>query len=775
VTVEVSQTWVMPLVIDWSGGTLLLKEGDSALVGRDGNVDVLIQNNRISRHHLRITFGESGWSAEDLGSSNGSFIAGEPIQKHPLSGNLEISLGSREGPKLMVSVVETASTQEFDSESTTFTRLEDLAAVHTSAIPINKRISLKPRTRIGRDQGNDVVFDDDLMVSRFHAEVVSNPTGGFDVIDLKSANGTFVNGQPVKRATLNVGDLLTIGSTVMTYARGSLEPLDSEGGFSFTARGIGLVIGGKRLLSKVSFDLKPKSLTAVVGPSGSGKSTLLSVLSGQRMPTNGSVEFAGRNLHASYEELRNRIGLVPQADLLHTNLKTQRALEYGAALRLPRDTTPAERSRRVETVMEDLGLTKRADLRIDKLSGGQRKRASVALELITDPELLFLDEPTSGLDPGLDRQVMKMLRALADSGRTVLIVTHSTANLDVCDDIIVMAAGGHLAYFGSPYSVMDTFKAKDWADVFERLEEEDFSSRGDSTDQTMVAGLAKPVEFAQRRQQGWFYQFGQLAKRYVEVIASDKPYVGLTVALPFILGLVAQLTGSDLGIGPGAEEDFFLNPEARSTLLIVVLAAVFMGSATAVQELVKERVIYERERSTGLSPSAYLLSKFVVLAVIAGLQATIFMGVALAGRPIPEDDLLSMGTLQALLLTVVLLSVLAVAVGLFLSSLANSPEVTMPILVVSTMAQVVFSGAVPLVTMTILDIARWVNPSYWAMSALGALTDLNSLSGLPDEDDMESWAFEAESVQVGLSSIGLFTVFFIVAALGHLRIREKRT
>lgn len=764
----------MPLVIDWAGGTLLLKEGDSALVGRDANVDVLIHSNRISRHHLRITFGESGWSAEDLGSSNGSFIAGEPIQEHLLEGNLEISLGSREGPKLMIAVVETAQTQEFDSESTTFTKREDLAAVHTTAIPINKRISLKPRTRVGRDQANDVVFDHDLMVSRFHAEVVGNSSGGFDVIDLKSANGTFINGQPIKRATLRVGDLLTIGSTVMTFARGSLEPLDNEGGFSFTARGIGLVIGGKRLLSKVSFDLKPKSLTAVVGPSGSGKSTLLSVLSGQRMPTNGTVEFAGRNLHASYEELRNRIGLVPQADLLHTNLKTQRALEYGAALRLPRDTTPAERTDRVETVMEDLGLTKRADLRIDKLSGGQRKRASVALELITDPELLFLDEPTSGLDPGLDRQVMKMLRALADSGRTVLIVTHSTANLDVCDDIVVMAAGGHLAYFGSPYSVMETFKAKDWADVFERLEEEDFSGRGETTEQTVAVATLKPVEFAQRRQQGWFYQLGQLAKRYVEVIASDKPYVGLTVALPLILGLVAQLTGSDLGIGPGVEEDFFLNPEARSTLLIVVLAAVFMGSATAVQELVKERVIYERERSTGLSPSVYLLSKFMVLAVISALQGSVFIGIALAGRPLPEEDLVELGSLLAIFLTVVMLSILAVAIGLFLSSLANSPEVTMPFLVVATMAQVVFSGAVPLVSMTILNIAKWVNPSYWAMSSLGSLTDLNELSGLNRDNKIPEWAFEPENFSNGLVGVVVFMMFFLGFTLVSLRLREQR-
>jgi energy-coupling factor transporter ATP-binding protein EcfA2 len=424
--------------------------------------------------------------------------------------------------------------------------------------------------------------------------------------------------------------------------------------------------------------------------------------------------------------------------------------------------------------MDDLGLTKRADLRIDKLSGGQRKRASVALELITDPELLFLDEPTSGLDPGLDRQVMKMLRALADSGRTVLIVTHSTANLDVCDDIVVMAAGGHLAYFGSPYSVMGTFKAKDWADVFERLEEEDFSNRADTTEQTVAPASSKPVEFAQRRQQGWFYQFGQLAKRYVEVIASDKPYVGLTVALPFILGLVAQLTGSNLGIGPGAEEDFFLNPEARSTLLIVVLAAVFMGSATAVQELVKERVIYERERSTGLSPSAYLLSKFTILAAISGLQGVVFISIALAGRPLPEEDLVGLGSLFSIFLTVVLLSILAVAIGLFLSSLANSPEVTMPFLVVATMAQVVFSGAVPLVNTAILHIAKWVNPSYWAMSSLGSLTDLNELSGLDTENEILEWAFEPENFSNGLIGTLMFMAFFVGITMISLHTRERR-
>jgi ABC transport system ATP-binding/permease protein len=158
--------------------------------------------------------------------------------------------------------------------------------------------------------------------------------------------------------------------------------------------------------------------------------------------------------------------------LLHTNLTTKKALEYGAALRFPVDTSPEEREKRVEEVLKLLELTERADLRIDKLSGGQRKRTSVALELLTEPALLFLDEPTSGLDPGLDRSVMKMLRNLADDGRTVVVVTHSVANLDVCDDVIIMAPGGHLAYFGSPQTVFTQFKANDWAGVFDELGED---------------------------------------------------------------------------------------------------------------------------------------------------------------------------------------------------------------------------------------------------------------------------------------------------------------
>jgi ABC-type multidrug transport system ATPase subunit/pSer/pThr/pTyr-binding forkhead associated (FHA) protein len=757
----------MPLVIEWAGGSLLIDEDRSAVIGRDPDVDITIDHQKVSRHHIAVQFEAGVWGARDLGSSNGTLVDDQTVASVVVVEPVVLQLGGKTGPRITLTALGTDRRQVRAVVAPEASGLEGMR--------LGSRMSLSTRFRIGRDSSNDLVIDE-LLVSRFHAEITSRDGSSFDIVDLGSANGTFVNGQLVRRHKLAPEDLLTVGQSQFRYTSGALEPEGTSGGFRFSVDHVSVVVGGRRLLNEISFDLKPRSLTAVVGPSGAGKSTLLDVLTGQRTPTLGSVEFAGRDLHASYEELRQRLGFVPQADLLHTNLTTRRALDFGADLRFPRDTTRVERRQRVETVMNELGLTERADLRIDALSGGQRKRVSVALELLTEPVLLFLDEPTSGLDPGLDRQVMNLLRRLADDGRTVLVVTHSTANLDVCDDVVVLAPGGNLAHFGSPHTVLRALGANDWAEAFESLERRPASSWSGTGNSTRVRRAEDDrATLAPQKSQPWFNQLGTLMLRYVAVIRADRAYLLLLGLLPLLLAAVGYIVGSEHGIGPGASGSAGINIQARSLLLIVILGSVFMGAATAVQELVKERAIFHRERSTGLSSTAYLASKIAVLGCIAVLQSLVFVVLTLIGRDYPEDPLFSGLVVIDVLVPIALLTFVSMVVGLVISASIRTSEIAMPALVLVTMLFVVLSGAVPL---RFDDVLSWLgvwNPAYWAMNSLAAVTDLNALLGSTADTSVIAWGHEPSSWITGvaiLAAVGLIGSIMLTL-LSAVR-RERR-
>ncbi len=323
--------------------------------------------------------------------------------------------------------------------------------------------------KIGRATDNDIVIPD-VLASRHHATLVPTP-GGTEILDNRSINGTFVNGARVESAVLHDGDTVTIGNVDLVFRGGTLvrrtetEAATRTGGLD--VHGVTWTIeGNKTLLDNISMAARPGTLTAVIGPSGAGKSTLARLVAGYTHPTTGTVSFEGHDIHAEYASLRSRIGMVPQDDVVHGQLTVNQALMYAAELRLPPDTTKEDRQQVVAQVLEELEMTRHADTRVDKLSGGQRKRASVAMELLTGPSLLILDEPTSGLDPALDRQVMTMLRQLADAGRVVLVVTHSLTYLDVCDQVLLLAPGGKTAFYGPPNQIGPSMGTTNWADIF---------------------------------------------------------------------------------------------------------------------------------------------------------------------------------------------------------------------------------------------------------------------------------------------------------------------
>ncbi|MFF0433951.1 FHA domain-containing protein [Streptomyces sp. NPDC004327] len=635
--------------------------------------------------------------------------------------------------------------------------------------------------RIGRAADSDLVVDD-LTVSRRHAELRAAPDGTYWIHDLGSHNGTFLNGHPVTEARVTAEDVIGIGHHAFCLIGGNLVEFTDTGEISLDVQELAVTVdhGRKTLLDAVSFPVGEKCLLAVVGPSGAGKSTLLNALTGQRPADRGTVLYDGRDLYRDYAELRQRIGLVPQDDILHLQLTVRRALGYAAELRFPEDTAPAERRARVDEVIDELGLQERAGQPIHSLSGGQRKRVSVALELLTKPSLLFLDEPTSGLDPGMDRSVMHMLRGLADDGRTVVVVTHSVLSLDVCDRLLVLAPGGRVAYYGPPGDSLDFFGFAQWPEAFEAFEndrERDWAGRYRSSrfhhryiEEATVrppapgAGAAEhePAPPPPPKAQSWGAQLRTLVRRYAAALSADRTFLAIMVALPFVMGAMAR-----------ALSEGKLNPESTlNVLLILCVGAVLTGAANAVRELVKERTIYRRERAVGLSRSAYLMSKVVVLGVITVVQAVVLTLVALIGVPLgaPGGKGVLMPPLLELTLAVALLAFTAMMLGLFVSALVRKEEVTMPLLVLLAIVQVVFCGALLNVRGTpVLEQLAWLVPSRWAFAAMGATIDIGAI--VPGEKTADP--LMNHTVGAWLFDMGMLVVLSVVLGLLVARLLRR--
>ena len=496
------------------------------------------------------------------------------------------------------------------------------------------------------------------------------------------------------------------------------------------------------ILDDVSFPLGERCLLGVIGPSGAGKSTLLGALTGIRPATEGSVLYDGRDLYANYAELRHRIGLVPQENILHTQLSARRALGYAAELRFPRDTSPAERDRRIDEVLGELSLTEHADTRASSLSGGQQKRVNVALELLTKPSLLFLDEPTSGLDPGLDMSVMEMMSDLAHDGRTVIVVTHSVANLDVCDRLLVLVPGGKVAYFGPPARRPAAFRPAGLGSGLPGVRGRAGPGLGGRVPRL---GLLRPVRHGRggarparcrarpgryrrrpSRRTGW-PSCRTLVRRYVAVIASDRNYVGVIALLPVILGALIRVIPDPGGLTgheqrqrhPGAADpDDGRLPDRcgqRGPGAGEGTGDLHQGtSGRAVRRrlpVVEARGPRRDQRRAGGRPRADR----------PGRPAASAAGAFLTSLPLVE-----------IMLAMAVLAVASMTAGLLISAVVNSSDKTMPLLVVVVLVQVVLSGAVfRLNGKAGLEQFSWLSPSRWGLGATASTIDLNQVTPPP--------------------------------------------
>jgi len=320
----------MKLLIEWDGQSVVLDPDQSYVLGRDPSADIPVDDARLSRAHIRIAFINKTWELKDLDSSNGSFVNGKRFASHKLVNTQTIELGGVNNrsfvftPLTSSTITSTKSILKIqDKEATRMTKLRGDEYLSEDSGP--RRVRLQKKIRIGRAEESDWQIDD-LNVSRSHAEIIQNTDGGFEIVDLKSTNGTFLNGIRIKREILKTGDVISVAGFSRRFTQDGLQILEGIDGTPVVAKEISFDIGDRLLLNDVSFSLGPRTLTAIVGPSGAGKSTLLGVLTGRTKPTSGQIFIGGIDLHTQFQSLSRQIGSVPQADILHTRLTVRQAL-----------------------------------------------------------------------------------------------------------------------------------------------------------------------------------------------------------------------------------------------------------------------------------------------------------------------------------------------------------------------------------------------------------------------------------------------------------------
>ena len=754
---------VPPLTV-WVGSAMYTFPDDrDIIVGRDRDCDICFDDvnpedlTLISRVHAILRLDGGRWLVVDK-SQNGIFTDGSRANVIPIRDGLRVALGSPRGPVLIFRVAAApGAPMRRDSDATAAFRVPGPVPSRQPAPAPPPAVSRPLRTQsrptpppstpparprdsatIGRAKTNSIVVED-ALASRVHAMLSSTPSG-LEIRDNHSSNGTFVNGTVIAGAKLlRDGDIVTIGNTDLLATGNTLVPQPAAArNRGLTAQGLALTIDGRQLLQDVSFAAKPGTLTAVIGPSGAGKSTLVKLVGGALPRSAGLVAFDGHDVHAEYASMRSRIGIVPQDDVVHRQLTVEQALNFAAELRLPPDTTAGDRRGVVSRVLAELELTPHKDTRVDKLSGGQRKRASVAMELLTGPSLLILDEPTSGLDPALDRQVMTMLRRLADAGRVVIVVTHSLTYVGMCDQVLLLAPGGKTAFADPPALIGSVMGSTDWADIFARVSTDpDAAHRAYLTRHPPSPRGPSPTAGAaplgQPPRTSTWRQVLTLVRRQTRLITSDRGYFAFLAVLPFVLGVLSLAVPGNTGLGQaGATE------EPIDILILLNIGAVFLGTALTVRDLVGERMIFQRERAVGLSASAYLFAKVIVYSTAALIGTAVMVAIMTIGKGAPSHGgaVLGHGVAQGVLelyLGLALTAITSAMVGLTLSSLARSTEQVLPMLVVTIMVSMVLAGGlIPVTGRVVLDQMAWFVPARWGFAASASTVDLNAVeAGLP--------------------------------------------
>ncbi|MDO4648256.1 MAG: ATP-binding cassette domain-containing protein [Eubacteriales bacterium] len=673
--------------------------------GRNPENDIVLKSPLVSRvAHGRFILHQGRVWVEDLKSVNGLILNGKFVQRAAFGGgdllriDDEVS-GMKQGVLFLLTMGNAAFSWKY--------------------------YPLQPRMLLGRDQQCDITLNH-VGVSRSHAEMLLQGNECY-LRDRGSTNGTFVNGIRLTKAVrLQEKDLITITNTKIIYTSSGLYCCTYQNGLGIEARHIVKTVGskGKRfnICNDVSLSIQPGELVAIIGGSGAGKTTFMNAISGYSKPTSGQVLINGQELYETYDSLKNIIGYVPQQDIVYDNLTLESMLMYAAKLRLPDDTTREERKARVQKVIEMVELQGKESTMIRRLSGGQKKRASIAVELLSDPKLFFLDEPASGLDPGTERNLMKTLKNMTRDGKTVILVTHSTLNLQNCDKIVFMGKGGNLCYFGNMKEAERFFQVENLVDVYNMITDQAdyWRHQYDTTEGRNQPRLEKSNDTEAdkgKSKHSPIRQIGVLSSRYMQLLLNDRQRLLLVLLQAPLLALLISLVKDD--------EPFTYYTMTKSLLFALSCSAFWVGTLNAIQEICKERVILRREYMTGLHLIPYIVSKFLVLGLLCFVESLLLVVVFVLRIGAPEEGVM-MAPVVELFITTFLTAMAASGMGLFASAMFKNPDRAMTVAPILLMPQILFSGLLFELEGATKYIS-WFAVCRWSMEGYGSTSNLNNL------------------------------------------------
>jgi ABC-type multidrug transport system ATPase subunit/ABC-type multidrug transport system permease subunit len=666
------------------------------IVGSSPDADIQIDNNRISKKHLQLIYNsEKKLIVQDLNSTNGTSLNGiflKPAGIAELKNKDKLEIAGLGGVVILIE--------------------NEKSPISIEKKDILKILNKKGKLLIGRGADCDLILEGHT-ISRNHAVIIKESIDTYKIKDLDSSNGTFVNGNRIKGdCKITIKDKIFIGRNQISLI-GETKDLNEE--LAISAKGIRKVYSNNvTALNKTDLSVPSKSLLAIMGPSGCGKSTLLKTLNGDAPSSSGKVYLFNLELTSNYNYLKTQIGYVPQDDIIHKELRVFECLYYTAKLRL-KNLSNKEIHQKIDSILKELNIFEIKNNIVSEISGGQRKRVSIAVELLTDPLLLFLDGPTSPLDPQTVEDFLDILKRLAEKGTTVIMVTHKPEDLAYMDDVIFMAEGGNVVYYGDSNKYKDYFEVDNAVSVFAKISGKTSKYWIDKykSPRPSSATTTSSINIEKKNDKSLISQFYWLTSRYFKIKTNDKiNSLYLIIQAPIIACLICLI----------------FTEISAAVPFITAISAIWFGTNNAAREIVNEASIYKRERMYNLDIFPYILSKVFVLSFFSIIQSAIFVLILFLHF---SNSLVSLTDPFDAFLWMSFISISATFLGLFLSSIMSTTEKVMTIVPIILMPQIMLAGLVAKINNEFVEVISYFTLSRWGTEGFNII-QREIISSVPD-------------------------------------------